>query len=250
MIKVIYSNAKDFYSLLAGMNEIADDIVLNFAEESIYSFYLTDDKAIMGIMQISKEYLEDYTIDKPLGIKVNINEIKKILGKAKSKTTSVMIDETDAGLKITLRDEKTGLRSNIYVKGEKLEVQQLTEPKVSLPVSFSLEGPILKKILSDASIVTEEEVELSTTEDNGIEFSAEENNRVYKAKLVQDKPLKSVSVESESKSIYKLEVLKTAFKALSFSDDVTISFGTNVPLKGEASTDSGGHLRFWVAPRL
>lgn len=250
MIKVVYSNAKDFYSLLAGLNEIADEVVLNFIEDSIYSFYLTDDKSLMGVLVISKEYLEDYSIDKPIGVKINLNEVKKILGKAKSKTTSVMIDETDAGLKITLRDEKSGLRSNIYVKGEKVDPQRLTEPKVSLPVSFSLDGSILKKILSDASIVTEEEVQISTTDDNGIEFSAEESGKSYKAKLYQDKPLKSVTIEAEGKSFYKIEVLKTAFKALAFSEDVTVSFGTNVPLRGEATTESGGHLRFWVAPRL
>lgn len=250
MIKAVYSNAKDFYSLLAGLNEIADEVVLNFVEDSIYSSYLTDDKSLMGVLVISKEYLEDYSIDKPIGVKINLNEVKKILGKAKSKSTSVTIDETDAGLKITLRDEKSGLRSNIYVKGEKVEPQRLTEPKVSLPVSFSLDGSILKKILSDASIVTEEEVQISTTDDNGIEFSAEESGKSYKAKLRQDKPLKSITIEAESKSFYKIEVLKTAFKALAFSEDVTVSFGTNVPLRGEATTESGGHLRFWVAPRL
>jgi proliferating cell nuclear antigen len=250
MIKVVYSNAKDFYSLLAGLNEIADEVVLNFIEDSIYSSYLTDDKSLMGVLVISKEYLEDYSIDKPVGVKINLNEVKKILGKAKSKTTSVMIDETDAGLKITLRDEKSGLRSNIYVKGEKVETQRLTEPKVSLPVSFSLDGSILKKILSDASTITEEEVQISTTDDNGIEFSAEESGKSYKAKLRQDKPLKSVTIEAESRSFYKIEVLKTAFKALAFSEDVTVSFGTNVPLRGEATTESGGHLRFWIAPRL
>ena len=250
MIRAVYPNAKDFYSLLNGLYQIADEVILNFAEDSVYSFYLTDDKTLMGILQISKENFEDYTVDKPQGIKINIDEIKKILGKAKSKSTSVAIDETDAGLKITLRDEKTGLRSNIYVKGEKVPVQQLTEPKVSLPVSFTIDGSILKRILSDASIVTEEEIQISTTEDNGIEISAEEENKVYKAKLVQDKPLKSITIESESKSVYKLDILKTAFKALSFSEDVTVSFGTNVPLKGEATTESGGHLRFWVAPRL
>ncbi|MEJ2778088.1 DNA polymerase sliding clamp [Stygiolobus sp. RP850M] len=250
MIKVVYSNAKDFYSLLAGLNEIADEVVLNFIEDSIYSSYLTDDKSLMGVLVISKEYLEDYSIDKPVGVKINLNEVKKILGKAKSKTTSVMIDETDAGLKITLRDEKSGLRSNIYVKGEKVETQRLTEPKVSLPVSFSLDGSILKKILSDASIVTEEEIQISTTDDNGIEFSIEVSGKSYKAKLHQDKPLKSVTIEAESRSFYKIEVLKTAFKALAFSEDVTVSFGTNVPLRGEATTESGGHLRFWIAPRL
>lgn len=248
MIKATYPNAKDFYSLIAGLYEVAEDVVLSFTEDSIISRYLTDDKVLMVILKISKDFLEDYEIEKPLGIKVNISDLKKILGKAKSKSAKITLEETDAGMKITIRDEKTGTRSNVYIKGEKTNPDQLTEPKVNLSVSFTTEGKILKDIARDSGLVGEE-VEVSAENDEVV-FSTEEAGKSYKAILKQDKPLKSLNISSPAKAIYSLEVLKSALKASSFSQNVTVSFGNNIPMKIEAPTDSGGQLIFWIAPRL
>ncbi|BAK54265.1 DNA polymerase sliding clamp [Sulfurisphaera tokodaii] len=248
MIKATYSSAKDFYSLLSGLLKVTDEIILNFTEDSIFSRYLTDDKVLMVIFKIPKEYLEDYTIDKPLGIKININDLKKILGKAKSKSATVTLEETEAGLKVTVRDEKTGTRSNIYIKGEKTSIDQLTEPKVNLSVTFTTDGDVLKDIARDLSLVGEE-VEISADE-NTVTLSTEEAGRTYKSLLKQDKPLKSLNVESPSKAVYSIEVLKDVFKVTSISQNVTVGFGNNIPMKIEVPTDSGGQLIFWIAPRL
>ena len=248
MIKATYPNAKDFYSLLSALVKVSDEIVLNFTEDSIFSRYLTDDKVLMVILKISKEFLEDYNIEKPLGIKVNISDLKKILSKAKSKSASVTLEETEAGLKVTVRDEKTGVRSNIYVKGEKTGVDQLSEPKVNLTATFTINGKILSEIAKDLSLIGEE-VTISANEDT-VTFSVEESGRTYKAILKQDKPLTSIKVDSPAEAVYSIEVLKDVLKASSFSSNVSVGFGKNIPMKIEARTDSGGQLIFWIAPRL
>ena len=248
MIKVTYSNAKDFYSLISALVKVSDEIVLNFTEDSVFSRYLTDDKVVMVILKISKEFLEDYNIEKPLGIKLNINDLKKILSKAKSKSTRVTFEETDAGLKVTLRDEKTGIRSYIYMKGEKTTVDQLSEPKVNLTATFTIDGKILNAIAKDLSLIGEE-ISISANEDT-VTLSTEETGKTYKAILKQDKPLISLKIDSPSEAVYSIEVLKDVLKAVSFSSNVSVSFGKNIPMKIEARTDSGGQLIFWIAPRL
>ena len=248
MIKATYPNAKDFYSLLSALVKVSDEILLNFTEDSIFSRYLTDDKVLMVILKISKEYLEDYSIEKPLGIKLNINELKKILGKVRSKSASVTFEETDAGVKVTVRDEKTGIRSNIYMKGEKTTIDQLSEPKVNLTTTFSVDGKILNDIARDLSLIGEE-VNISANEDT-VSLSTEETGKTYNAILKQDKPLTSLTIESPSEAVYSVEVLKEVLKAVSFSSSVSAGFGKNIPMKIEAQTDSGGQLIFWIAPRL
>ncbi|BFH73445.1 DNA polymerase sliding clamp [Sulfurisphaera javensis] len=248
MIKATYPNAKDFYSLLSGLLKVTDEIVLNFSEDSIFSRYLTEDKVLMVILKISKEFLDDYTIDKPQGIKIKIDDLKKILGKAKSKSATVTFEETEAGLKVTVRDEKTGTRSNIYIKGEKVSIDQLTEPKVNLSASFTTDGDVLKDIARDLSLIGEE-VQISAEEDS-IVFYVEESGKTYRSVLRQDKPLKSLNIESQSKAVYSIEVLKDVLKVSSISQNVTVGFGNNIPMKIEVPTDSGGQLIFWIAPRL
>ncbi|AAY80184.1 DNA polymerase sliding clamp [Sulfolobus acidocaldarius] len=249
MIKAIYGSAKDFYDIIQGVSNVTDSITLYFTEEEVMSRYLTEDKTLMVLLKISKEYMEEYIIEKPLGIKIQLNELKKVLNKAKSKSAVINIEETDAGMKITVRDEKTGLKSSIYLKGEKItNIENVVEPKVGLTISFTCSGNIIKNVVDEASSISEQ-IQIEG-DDNQIIFSTEESGRGYKAYLVMDKPLKGLEIQSSGKSTYGVEVLKTALKASAFSENLTVRFGNNIPMKIEAPVQSGGQLIFWIAPRL
>ncbi len=248
MFKVVYSSSLDFYRLITAMSKLVDSPVLNLTEEGVVAKHLTDDKVLMGVIDIPKDVLDDYEIEKPLSLKIPISDLKKVLAKAKSKNASIEISETDYGVKITIRDEKSGTRSTMNLKAEKGEPQVLKEPNVKLPVSMVLEGDILKTIISDASEIGEE-VEFSA-EGEEVSISTEESGKSYKAILKKDQPLKEINIESSSKAVYSLEVLKTVSNESSFTDTLKLSFGNNLPMKAEASTDKGAMLIFWVAPRM
>jgi len=68
--------------------------------------------------------------------------------------------------------------------------------------------------------------------------------------LLPDKPLKELQVNEPGSATYSLEVLKDAVSGSSFSDNVDVFFGNNVPMKIEALGEEGAKLVFWIAPRL
>ncbi|MEM0016209.1 MAG: DNA polymerase sliding clamp [Saccharolobus sp.] len=248
-MKVIYPSAKDFYSFINSITKVTDNVVLNFTEDGIFSKYLTDDKVLMALMKISKEVLSEYTIEKSTAFKLEATALKKIMAKIKSKKAIIEINETDNGLKFVIRDEKSGIRSNIYVKAEKIEVEQLSEPKVNLSVTFSVDGKILDTITGDAALIGEE-IRLSTKEDK-IEIEVDEGGRKYTAFLEKDKSLKELIIDSAASASYSVEMFKLAVTALrDFSSPITISFGTNLPLKLVTEAPAGGYMTFWIAPRL
>jgi len=248
MFKAIYPSSKDFYYLINAMSKLSDSIVINFTQEGIVSRYLTDDKVLMGVLNIPKDSLEEYSIEKEVSVKLDLTNMKKILGKARSSKSRLEITETDAGIKIVIVDDKSGTRSNIYVKGEKGEIQNLKEPSVSLTVSATFSGDILKTIIDDAEEISEE-AEFST-EDDYIKIYVEESGKTYTAFLKNSKPLSSLEIEKPSKSIYSLEVLKTVASAANFTNNLKLNFGTNLPMKIEAAGEKGASLSFWIAPRM
>jgi proliferating cell nuclear antigen len=248
MFKAIYPSSKDFYYLINAMSKLSDSIIINFTQEGIISRYLTDDKVLMGVLNIPKDSLEEYSIEKEISVKLDLTNLKKILGKARSSKSSLEITETDAGIKIIIIDDKSGTRSNIYVKGEKGEIQSLKEPNVSLTVSATLSGDILKTIIDDSEEISEE-AEFSA-ENDCIKINVEESGKTYTALLRKDKPLNDLEIEKPSKSIYSLEVLKTVASASNFSDNLKLGFGTNLPMKVEATGEKGALLSFWIAPRM
>ncbi len=248
MIKAVYSGGKDFYEMLKGLLKVTDNITLNFTEDGLISRHLTEDKVLMGIINIPKESFEEYTISQPIAIDLAIGDLKKVLSKAVSKSSAIELSETEEGLKMVIRDEKSGVRSNLYIKGNKGNVNLLNEPKVNLPVSFQIAGKHLKVILRDVSSIGDEVT--IKAENDYIEFNTEGEGKVYKATLRKDKPLTDLTIEGSAQAIYSVEMLKTAVDGASFSGDIVVSFGTNMPLKIIAKATQGGYLGFWVAPRL
>ncbi len=248
MLRARYPNSKDFYYLINAMSKLSDSIIINFTKDGINSKYLTEDKILMGILNMPKDVLEEYEIEKEMSVKLDLNYVKKFISKARSSKSSVEITETDAGIKITIVDNKTGTRSNIYVKGEKGEPQPLKEPNVSLPVAATLSGDVFKTVIDDAETIGDE-VAIEAKEDS-IEVTAEEAGKSYTAILRKDKPITDLTVEKPSKSVYSLEVLKTAASVSGFTDNLRIEFGSNLPLKLEALGENGASLVFWIAPRI
>jgi len=90
------------------MVRLSEDITLNFGEDGLYSRYLTDDKVLMGVLSVPKTVMGEYVIDKPVAYKMSVTELKKVLGKAKSKRSTVTIQEVEGGLKIIVTDVRSG----------------------------------------------------------------------------------------------------------------------------------------------
>ena len=248
MIRAVYPNASDFYYLISGMVRISDELTLNFAEDGIFARYLTDDKVLMGVLSIPKTVMTEYTIDKPSAFKVKISDLKKVLGKAKSKRAVVSMTEIEGGLKIVVSDTKSGTKSNLFVKAETTLPETLQEPKVSPTVKMRIDGGVLKRIIKEASAVSTEAT--FSAEESKVTVKAEAEGKSYEAELVQDKPLKELQVNEPGEAAYSLEVMEDAVNGASFSDNVDVYFGSNIPMKIEALGEEGAKLVFWIAPRL
>ncbi|MEM0288350.1 MAG: DNA polymerase sliding clamp [Metallosphaera sp.] len=247
MFRAIYSSSKDFYYIISSMSKITDNLPINLTEEGISSKYLTEDKVMMGVVDISKNSLEEYQIEKPMSIELNLNDLKKILSKMKGRS-SIEIYEIEDGIRITVRDEKTGTRSNLSLKVEKKEVQSLKEPSVNHSVTAKIDGEIFKAIISEASKIGDE-IEI-VAENDSIVLKVQETGKGYIATLREGKPLSELMIESLTNVRYGTPVLEKVVNALSFSSEIEFSLGSGVPMKIIAPLEKGASLKFWVAPRL
>lgn len=248
MFRAVYANSTDFYHLVTALSKLTDAPIFNFTEEGIVVRHLTDDKVLMEVARLPKESLEDYNVEKPLGVKININDLKKVMSKAKSKNSTIELSETEAGVKIVIIDEKTGTKSNLYVKAEKGEIEPIKEPNVSLSIIARFKGDILKTVVED-SLKISEEIEFSA-EGDSLTISSEEAGRSYKAILKNQQPLTELVIENSARAVYNGEVLKTVANAAGFADDLKLSFGTNLPMKVEVELYNNATLAFWIAPRM
>jgi proliferating cell nuclear antigen len=248
MFKVIYRNAKEFLQFINGLSQISDKVILNLTEEGLIVRHLTEDKSIMAILNISKEVFDEYIIEKPISINIDLDSFKKLLKKVAVKKAIIELSETETGAKVVVREMSSGIKATAYIKGDKGSINLLNEPKVSLTVSFTVEGKILSNIVEEASVISEQ-IDFKAEEDK-VEVSSEEAGKAYRAILRQEKPLKALRIDSPAIASYNLELIKDVVKAVRSIGDVTVDFGTNMPIKIAVRGEVGGLLGFWVAPRL
>ncbi|MEM0373548.1 MAG: DNA polymerase sliding clamp [Sulfolobaceae archaeon] len=249
MFKIIYRNAKEFVQFLSAVGKISDNITINLTEEGMISRHLTEDNSMMSVINISKEVFDEYVIEKPVSINMDIASLKKVLRKVTGKKSTIEISESEVGIRVTLRDMSTGIKSTTYVKTEKsYNLQVLKEPNVSLSVSFTLEGKIFKHIVDEASLIGDQ-LNFKAEKDY-IEIYSEGTGKLYKATLRSEKPLKELRIDSETEAAYNMEHMKDVAKAIGSMKIITIEFGKNTPIKIYSKGETGGYIGFWVAPRI
>jgi len=249
MFKVIYRNAKEFIGFLSAVGKITDNVVINLAEDGLISRYLTEDNSMMSVINISKEVFDEYVIEKPVSLTIDVASLKKILRKVAGKKANIEVSESEVGIKVVVRDMSSGIKSTAYIKTEKsYNLQLLKEPNVNLSVSFTLEGKIFKHLVDEASLI-DDQLNFKAEKDY-IEIYSEGTGKMYKAVLKQDKPLKELRIDAETEAAYNMENLKDVAKAIGSMNLVTIEFGKNTPIKIYSKGEIGGYIGFWVAPRI
>lgn len=242
-----YPSAKDFNDLIVALSKATDSITINVTEDGINGRYVEPDtKSMMVILNVPKTYFSSYEIEKPLSVELNLASLRKILSKAKSRTASVEVSETDSGMRITVKDSKLGTKSNIYVSSKKGDVSDGGEPKVSPTVKLSLDSKILELVVGDSSIVGEEVVIKGEGEE--VVFSSSEEGKEYNAVMRKDKPLKYIEVIDNAESKFRVELLKEASSVTSSFSNIDVELGTNIPLKMRGEADAGGQITVWIAP--
>ncbi|BBG24185.1 hypothetical protein [Sulfuracidifex tepidarius] len=242
-----YPSAKDFNDLIVALSKATDSITINVTDEGINGRYVEPDtKSMMVILNVPKTFFSSYEIEKPLSLELNLASLRKVLSKAKSRTASVEVSETDSGMRITVKDNKLGTKSNIYVSSKKGEVNDGGEPKVSPTVKMSLDSRVLELVVGDSSIIGDEV--LIKGEGEEVTFSTSERGKEYTATMRKDKPLKYIEVADSAESKFRAELLKEAVSITSNFSNVDVELGTNIPLKMRGEADAGGQVTVWIAP--
>ncbi|MUN28282.1 hypothetical protein [Sulfuracidifex metallicus] len=243
----VYPSAKDFSSFVSALSKVTDNFVLNITEEGVNGRYVEPDtKSMMIILDIPKTYFSLFEVEKPLSVELNLSSLKKVLLKAKSKTATVEVAETDSGIRITVRDQKVGTKSNIYLASNKGDVNLGAEPKVEHTVKFSLESKVVERIAGDSSVIGEEVTVKGEGEE--VMFYTSEEGKEYTAILRKDKPLKYLEVNDIAESKFRIELIKEGIDVVSQFSDVEVNIGSNIPMKLRSEADAGGQFTVWIAP--
>ena len=248
-LKLVFPKASKFKNITQALTKVVDETPFFISEMGVSVKSLSEDKTTMLVLQLPSEAFETVEFEEPIAFKVNTKELHRIARRAtRNDILELTIDRENRILKVEFRDKKTDIVRSFEVPVSFEGIEELSEPKVELPVKGEMLASDFKDIISDAKLVGDE-LEI-LYKDNTIHIRVEEAGRSYEAILRENEPLLSISsTVDEAHAKYGVDLLTATARAASSSTTMTFQFGTALPIKVTFEMPEIGTLIYWVAPR-
>ena len=200
----------------------------------------------MVMFKLLSSIFTEYDVKKDTEIAINLSNLKQILRRANPKDMLTLELEDDSRLKIQLKSTTT---RTFYLPIIELEEKEQRVPDLKFPVSIKTSSSILNEAISDVDVVAESVSFIS--EPKKFILQAEGELSQARIEIKEDEETKlTVDGDEKIKSKYSIEYLKKMINGSKISDDVTIQFGKDYPLKLEYRTVDKVMLSFILAPRV
>ncbi len=230
------------------------DAISTLIEEGIFSvnenkirFNSMDPARISMVdFELNSEAFENYEIDAPKNIGVNLEDMNKMLRRARAGDRLEMhLDEQTNRFVLAFQGiSVTTFSIPLLDLGE----TKSPSPQISFMANVRMEAGVLAEALKDVGIVGDH-VTLRATPDF-LRFESESDVESVNVRLnKQSEGVANMEVKEECHSIYIISYLQNMLKAAESTDLVEFEFGDDLPLKLTAPLEDG-KISFLLAPRV
>lgn len=233
---------KDSISIIS---ELVNEASFKITKNSMELVAMDPANVAMVVFKLLSSAFVEYDVDKEQDLAINLNNFKQILKRAKSSDT-LTLEIEEGKLKIELKGTST---RTFYLPIIELEEKEQRVPELSFPVSVLTSTTILNDAIEDVAVVGES-VSFAVS-DQMFEVVAEGDLNKVKIDVPADSNTK-ITPEPNKKvrAKYSVEYLKKMMQGSKLSDNVSIQFNKDYPLKLEYKSVDKIFLSFILAPRV
>ncbi len=198
----------------------------------------------MVIFRLLSTCFTEYDVKKDVELGINLGQLKQILRRAKS-NDMVTLEDEDGKLNIQFRSDTVRTFSLPIIE---MEEKEQRVPELTFPTSVQTTATILSDAIGDVDVVAES---VTFMADPGKMTIAAEGD-LSKAKI-EIAPGDGTTIQSKGdkvKAKYSVEYLKKMIEAAKLSNQVTIQFNNDYPLRLDYKQIDKVALSFILAPRV
>ena len=233
---------KDSISIIS---EMVNEARFKITKDAIELIAMDPANVSMVIFKLLSSAFVEYKLDNDVELSINLGNLKQILRRAKP-SDIVTLEMVENRLKVELKgtSKRTFLIPTIDVEEKEQKI-----PDLKFPVTVNTRCEILNDSIEDADIVAE-----------SVSFIADANNIIIEAESDMTKASNEIKADDDTKIVndskdkikskYSIEYLKKMMGGSKLSDNVTIQFNNDYPLKIEYKTVDKVLLSFILAPRV
>ncbi|MBU0615777.1 MAG: proliferating cell nuclear antigen (pcna) [Nanoarchaeota archaeon] len=228
------------------ISELVNEARFKVSKDAIELVAMDPANVAMVIFKLLSSSFTEYDVEDNTEIAINLNNLKQILRRASSNDMVTLELGEDNKLKIQLKGNTTRTFNLPIIE---LEDKEQKVPELTFPTSIQLASSILNSAIEDADIVAES----VSFEAEPKKFTVRAEGELSAAKIEIDES-EDVKVhidgESKIKAKYSIEYLKKMMNGSKLSNNVTIHFNKDYPLKLDYKTVDKVSLSFILAPRV
>ena len=200
----------------------------------------------MVVFKLLSSSFTEYDVKKDTEIAINLSNLKQVLRRASQKDMLTIELDADNRLKITLKSNTTRTFNLPIIE---LEEKEQKVPDLKFPITIKTSSSILNEAIADVDVVGESVAFIA--EPNKFTLQAEGDLNQAKIEIKESDGTKiSTNSDEKVKAKYSIEYLKKMINGSKLSDEVTIQFNKDYPLKLEYKTVDKVMLSFILAPRV
>ena len=245
-MKLTLAEPKYLKEPISIISDLVTEARLKITPDAIELVAMDPANVAMVVFKLLSSTFTEYSIESPTEIAINLSNLKQILRRAKPNDMLSIELDSENKLKIQLKGSSTRTFSLPIIE---LEEKEQKVPSLNFPLSITTTTSILNDAIEDVDIVAE-----------SVSFAAEPKKFIIQAEgdlskahiEINEGEQTKITTEGSDKikSKYSIEYLKKMIAGSKISDNVTIQFNKDYPLKLEFKEVDRVLLSFILAPRV
>lgn len=231
---------------IATIAEFIDEAQLHIKEKGIE--LISADRAVVVVVDflLSRAVFSEYSVDEEQKIGINLQNFLQILRRAAADDI-MRVELSDSKLHITFEGSSTRHFMLPLIDTGREETPPLD--RLEFPAHLKVNTNVLNSGVEDAELITDSVV--FTVRKDMLTMKAESDASSTQLELLSGTDsLKIVDMGEPVRARYSLDYLKKIVKARKLAEDVSISMGTDYPMKIEFEQPGKIRLGFVLAPRV
>ncbi|MDD3792298.1 MAG: proliferating cell nuclear antigen (pcna) [Candidatus Bathyarchaeota archaeon] len=248
MFKLKVSDAKLLRDMATAISILVDEATFKIDPDGLKLRAMDPSRVAMIDFEWPKTIFQEFNVDEPTKICLNISELLKLLKRAgKEECVELSLDEKTGRLQVTI----TGKYSrNFTMPTLDASEEEVPTPKINFNIKAKTTTQGLSQAIEDAQLVSDhvrieaepEKMTLSASGDlMGATITIQKGNDA----------LLDLEVKENAKATFSLSYLSEIIKAASATSEIaTLEFSTDMPVKIDFQQSKEGKLTFFLAPRI
>ncbi len=245
MAEIKLDNARYWKSCIDAIDSIVEEGVFEIAKEGISLKALDPSGISMISFFIPNKAFSKYSVEKPVSVGLNLDNMSKIMNSSRSTEQLVM---KEAGNKFSLEFLGENTRRIYTLPVIEIRKGEDKEPKIEFDAYVEVKGDSLKEILKDATLLSPY-VGLKTDKGTFNVVAKGDAGELVEEHAEKADFIKKLDVKKPTSSSFNLEYLGKIINPSPSNSDLLLSLKTDEPIKVEYKIGDA-ELSYYLAPYM